>query len=122
MFNHKIASLEARIARLEAHLSRKASVKKAMYSPEEEYMMELKNYLDEEFEELDITFKLVGLTMTGIFRDLMGTTISISFGNPFLKIVVTADYGQKYLKKISNGESFEDIKEAVLSCIGEVQG
>lgn len=26
MFNHKIASLEARIARLEAHLSRKASI------------------------------------------------------------------------------------------------
>ena len=120
MFNSKIASLEARIARLEAHLSRKASVKKAMYSPEEEYMMELKNFLEEAWEESGGKFKLMGLNIIGTIY-AVDASVKILFANEFLKIVVTGPYNQKKTTSVGAGD-FQDVHEALLSCVGEIQG
>jgi hypothetical protein len=120
MFNSKIASLEARIARLEAHLTKTARLKKAMYSPEEEYMGELKDFLEDAWAESGARFKLMGLNIIGTIH-AVDADVKILFGNQFLKIVVTGPYNQKKTTEVGAGD-FEDVHAALMECVSELHG
>ena len=116
MFNSNIASLEARIARLEAHLTRIASTR---HSASFVSIADLTQYLNIRWDEAGGKFEQVAGTMIEGFVDAVDAQVTIKQRGPNIKMIVKA-VGQKYEDEVPS-ISNEQISKALEKLIGEVE-
>jgi hypothetical protein len=116
MFNSKIASLEARISRLEGHLTRRASNRYSAFSLTP--MGPLVQYLNIRWEEAGGKFQEVADTMVLGEVDAVDAQVTLKQRGPNIKMIVKAD-GQKYEDEVPF-LSNEQVNKALEKLIGEV--
>jgi len=121
MYNSKIASLEARIARLESRLTKRSS------NPtfEKEYLEHLEKYLSSYFEDTgrSIPPKIIGQELSTAGGGISDNIITTE--TPFLKIDVRPSHlGQRNISKKMivdfydySESSLDDVRVFLMSCV-----
>ena len=120
MFNSKIASLEARIARLESKLSRTASVSRTANPTV--IMSSLVQYLNMRWEEAGGKFSQVAGTMIEGVVDAVDASVTLKLKGPNVKMIVTGpayNGSQKYEDEVPF-VSNQQVSKALEQLIGEV--